>query len=620
MKKTLFLATALAVAVSSFSALAAAPLYSFWDKPGEFSDDQLNRFGVPKEDTVDTALDITSSTGDTYADHSSKTATGSKAALSSTLNPFTFNAKAELDMTNVAEEWEAYLKQADKLAGREAAIAGATLTGEFKIEIVAEGKGSKAGGDLEGIENTKLAEMNSEAWIWDEQTLALFKQKGDPTYEEKADGTRVFTLTMEIKADNNTFAEYFDGILNDDSKPKTLSLLIPSNTVQTQKTLTTGGEYFSVTGNFSGWVNIAILGEESKISFESIDTEYFRIYKRSSGGGGGGGTSSTPKPAVTSAPTTSPDATEKPDATEEPGDSTATPKPTAVPNPKTEGTSTGAKLNYDDHFAYIIGYPVEDGQSEDMREVRPQNNITRAEVATIFFRMLTDDSRAKFWSQDNDYSDVTTSDWFNNAISTATKAGIVNGYDDGTFGPNKPITRAEFAAIAARFDTDLYEGENRFSDIAGHWAAEEINKAAANGWINGYEDGVFKPNQYIVRSEAMTLINRLLYRLVDESGLNTEDMIKWVDNTPDAWYYANVQEATNSHYFERTAIGAYEKWTEIREPRDWEALEKSYSKVSDAGSEESVYFDEETRDNTSNDDVKATEIPEEATEAPEDEK
>ncbi|MGN0162265.1 MAG: S-layer homology domain-containing protein [Candidatus Ornithomonoglobus sp.] len=614
MKKTLFFATALAVAASSFSAFAAAPLYSFWDKPDEFTAEQLNAFGVPKTDTVTTALDITSGTGNTYANHSSETSTS---ALSSTSNPFTVNAKAELDMSEIAQEWEAYLKAADKLAGREAAIAGAKLTGEFKVEIVAKGTGSTATGDLEGIENAKLAAKDSTGWSWDEQTLELFKQKGEPTYVDEGAGTRTFTLTMEIAADNQTLADYFAGVL-DGTKSKTLTLLIPDNTIQTQKTPTTTGVYFNVKGNFSGSVKIEILGQESEVSFESTDTEYYRIYKRSSSGGGGGGTSgstATTPPKATTAPnaTENPNATTAPEATTVPGRETE--RPTAVPNPKTGGTENGAKLNYDDHYAYVIGYPAEEGQSEDYREVRPQNNITRAEVATIFFRMLTDSSRAEFWTQDNSYSDVVITDWYNNAISTATNAGIVNGYDDGTFGPNKPITRAEFAAIAARFDTDPYTGTDQFSDISGHWAEEYINKAAADGWINGYEDGTFRPDQYIVRSEAMTLINRLLYRLVDEEGLNTADMVKWVDNEPGTWYYANVQEATNSHHFERTAIGAYETWTTMREPRDWEALEKSYSQVTDAGSEESVYFDEEARDDTSIANAEATEAPEVTEEA-----
>ena len=155
--------------------------------------------------------------------------------------------------------------------------------------------------------------------------------------------------------------------------------------------------------------------------------------------------------------------------------------------------------------------------------------------------MLTDESRAQFWTKTNPFPDVNAEDWFNNAISTATNAGILNGYDTGDFKPNAPITRAEFAAIAARFSSRDYTGANMFSDISGHWAAEAINKAADIGWITGYSDGTFKPNQYITRAEAMTLINRVLYRLVDNDGVgHLSDMVTWPDNTPDMWYLSLI--------------------------------------------------------------------------------
>ena len=156
-----------------------------------------------------------------------------------------------------------------------------------------------------------------------------------------------------------------------------------------------------------------------------------------------------------------------------------------------------------------------------------------------------------------------------------------------------------------------------FSDISGHWARNDINRAADIGWITGYEDGTFRPDQYITRAEAMTLINRLLYRLVDEDGLH-DDMVRWIDNNPGTWYYANVQEATNSHYYTRIDIGYYETWTSIREPRDWEALEKAMSEVGDAGSEESVFDDAiiPTEEPDSTETPDSTEEPE-STESPE---
>ena len=187
--------------------------------------------------------------------------------------------------------------------------------------------------------------------------------------------------------------------------------------------------------------------------------------------------------------------------------------------------------------------------------------------------MLDDESREKFRTQENEFSDVNEGDWYNNNISTVAAAGIVNGYDDGTFLPNNKITRAEFATIAARFTSLVHEGENLFTDIDGHWAAEYINNAAITGWVNGYDDGTFKPNAEITRAEAITLINRVLYRYVLEEDLH-EDMIVWSDNTPDKWYYTAVQEATNSHEYDREHIGEYETHTAITEPHDWESHEQ----------------------------------------------
>ncbi|MCH5210593.1 MAG: S-layer homology domain-containing protein [Oscillospiraceae bacterium] len=239
------------------------------------------------------------------------------------------------------------------------------------------------------------------------------------------------------------------------------------------------------------------------------------------------------------------------------------------------------ELNHDDHHAYIIGYPEGD--------VRPNNQITRAEVATIFFRLLTDDSRSKYWNQFNSFSDVDLINWYNNGVSTMANAEIVSGYLDGTFLPNAPITRAEFASIAARFDSGSYEGEDKFTDISDHWAKEYINRAAERGWISGYEDGTFRPTQPIIRSEAMTLINNMLNRKPANINALLEGMITWSDNLDtSAWYYSAVQEATNSHYWEFEGDD-HEIWTEMREVRDWEALEKTDSTASSAGAWDSIY-------------------------------
>ena len=224
-------------------------------------------------------------------------------------------------------------------------------------------------------------------------------------------------------------------------------------------------------------------------------------------------------------------------------------------------------LNTTDHFAYIVGY----GNGE----VRPQNNITRAEVATIFFRLLTDDVRDENLTKTNRYSDVAATSWYNTAVSTLSSMGIITGYPDGTFRPNAAITRAEFAAIAARFDNDGDKTAAKFSDIANHWAKDEISIAYNNGWITGYPDGTFGPQRDITRAETMTLVNRVLNRQPETEDDLLPNMTVWTDNAnPNAWYYLAVQEATNSHYYKFKTNSKYEKWTELRETRDWTQLEK----------------------------------------------
>lgn len=224
-------------------------------------------------------------------------------------------------------------------------------------------------------------------------------------------------------------------------------------------------------------------------------------------------------------------------------------------------------LNTTDHFAYIVGYG--NGQ------VRPQNAITRAEVATIFFRLLTDDVREENFTSSNKYTDVAAGAWYNNAVSTLSAMGIITGYPDGTFRPNAYITRAEFAAIAARFDADGDKTLAAFSDIANHWAKDEISVAYNNGWVDGYPDGTFGPQRNITRAETVTLVNRVLNRKPETEDDLLPDMTTWTDNADKkAWYYLAIQEATNSHYYKYKENSEYEKWTELRETRDWTQLEK----------------------------------------------
>ena len=260
------------------------------------------------------------------------------------------------------------------------------------------------------------------------------------------------------------------------------------------------------------------------------DTEITVTYtKESSGGGGGGGHRPKPKPTV------------------------------EIPDDDALG------LNNTDHFAYIVGY----GNGE----VQPQNSITRAEVAAIFFRLLEDGIRNENFTHQNDFSDVAADAWYCSSVSTLSRMGIIAGYPDGTFRPNAPITRAEFAAIATRFDNNGDKTPVSFTDIIGHWAEGEITVAANHGWVSGYGDNTFRPQNQITRAETMSLVNRVLKRLPETSADLLPDMITWTDNADtSSWYYLPVQEATNSHYYEFKENSKYEKWTELRETRDWSKL------------------------------------------------
>ena len=261
------------------------------------------------------------------------------------------------------------------------------------------------------------------------------------------------------------------------------------------------------------------------------DTVITVTYTKESSGGGGGGGGHRPKP-----------------------------KPTVeIPDDDALG------LNNTDHFAYVVGY--ENG------EVQPQNSITRAEVAAIFFRLLEDGIRSENFTHQNDFSDVAADAWYCSSVSTLSRMGIIAGYPDGTFRPNAPITRAEFAAIATRFDNNGDKTPVSFTDIIGHWAEGEITVAANHGWVSGYGDDTFRPQNQITRAETMSLVNRVLKRLPETPADLLPDMITWTDNADtSSWYYLPVQEATNSHYYEFKENSKHEKWTELRETRDWSKL------------------------------------------------
>ena len=223
-------------------------------------------------------------------------------------------------------------------------------------------------------------------------------------------------------------------------------------------------------------------------------------------------------------------------------------------------TNVPDMLNGDDHYAYVVGYS--DGT------VRPNANISRAEVATIFFRLLKAEVRDGNLTAENAFKDVTDGEWHNKAISTMAKLGVVKGRNAEAFDPDAPITRAEFATICARFDKTQINTSSNFTDISGHWAEKYIERAATLGWIAGYSDGTFRPSNYITRAEAMTMINRVLCRVPETESDLLPGMITWPDNQPGTWYYLAVQEATNSHDYDRKDA-IHEKWTALTEAPDW---------------------------------------------------
>ena len=214
----------------------------------------------------------------------------------------------------------------------------------------------------------------------------------------------------------------------------------------------------------------------------------------------------------------------------------------------------------------MVGY--EDGT------VMPQKQITRAEVATIFYRLLKEDVRDENTTDVSDFSDVSSSDWYGTTVATLADMGILKGYEDGTFRPNAPITRAEFAAIATRFfdETGATYEPGTFTDVTGsEWFAGAIMDAVNLGLIGGYEDGTVRPNNNITRAEACAIVNRTLGRVPDADHLLPEDEMKtWPDNPESAWFYADMQEATNGHEYEWITEDGnkIENWTDLLD-KEW---------------------------------------------------
>ena len=302
----------------------------------------------------------------------------------------------------------------------------------------------------------------------------------------------------------------------------------------------------------------------------------------------------TPLPTATPTPTPIPTGTPTPIPTPVPptggggggGGGGTPPTPVPTPTPTTPGASLPPGLIIPMsqwHAAYLVGY--EDG------EIRPQRPVSRAEVATIFFRLISDEYRVAVWRQDNPFPDVNINDWFNNGVSTMVNAGLMRGDDWHLFRPNDFITRAEFAAVASRFTEMVSTGTPMFEDVAGHWAENYINIAAEMGWFQGYEDGEFRPNNLITRAETATIVNRMLNRVLGSTEDLLPNMVRWPDNSnPNAWYYLAMQQATNSADYERRENGINIRWTAMWPHFDFTILERPHSRAEDVFPARAIWF------------------------------
>lgn len=321
-----------------------------------------------------------------------------------------------------------------------------------------------------------------------------------------------FTVTLDDKTISGTF-----GDMTFDKGEATFTL--KHNESKTASNLPEGIGYEVTEANTDGYTTTAT-GDKGTIAKDRTATAAFTNTKGSTGGGGSSSGSKNKKPS-----------------------------------------KVDKVLNTADHFQYVQGYPDD--------TVGPERNITRAEATVIFFRLLNDSVRTEYLDATNEFPDVKLNDWFNLGISTMENGGFVSGYDDGLFRPNGYITRAELATIISNFDDLEPATENKFADVDGHWAERYINSSAEKGWLSGYEDGLFRPNQYITRAETMSMINRVLDRKVDAEGLH-KDAKQWIDNPEYKWYYYTVLEATNHHEYEREDASDFENWTEIKPDKIWE--------------------------------------------------
>ena len=491
--------------------------------------------------------------------------------------------KSTLNMEPVRKAFEAYKNAANETVEKDSALSALLPTvpvkGEFTIDVIYDSRMQIADKD-KYLETGKMTGFNDEAkeiFIDTKRTDAA-----DPDHE----GYNKFSVTVQVKAPTtealqgvshtgswaNTLV-YADLEKSYETLLKDIDFTLPSVTVS-EDPFSGTDLYYTESIDMTG--SIVIGAEMSTINFDvqqarntpaPVQTPNITVPTLAPG------ETATPTPdaSATVDPNASPAPTLNPDGT------TPNPDvPSVTPKPFTPSNSTvPSALNGEDHMVYVIGYPEGD--------VRPLNNITREEIATIFYRLLTTEKRDSIYTKESGFSDVLKSRWSNKAIATMANGKYILG-DAGTtnFRPADSITRAEMAAIVSRFlDTtpEIADSSDDFNDINGHWAATAIKEGVAAGWLTGYGDNSFKPDQKITRAEAMTVINRMLVRYVNEEGL-VDGYVQWPDNPKDAWYYYNVIEATNSHKYDtrtfETSADFYEKWTEMDTNWVWGDFKTQY--------------------------------------------
>ncbi len=512
-----------------------------------------------------------------------------------------------LDMTKVKDVFNGYVAAAEEVCGEDATKLAALqlipVTGQFVINVVYDAKMQFA----EGAEayHTTVGSMNG----FNEEAKRIFKDTKREILTGKvvlADNTVVeneayntLQITVDVIAPPAEFAwdgktgdfatklvyadlkNYTDDLLGD------ISYTVDDVTVSSDSY--TDDLFFTESISMSGSIKIG--GAISTVYFSTVQAEdgannYKDVedwqdisatmaLKITSSSGGGGGTT----PNYTAVPHTAapiPTATPDPAETVDPNATMDPNTPSSTIPPYTPGDNkVPSVLNGDDHYVYIIGYPEGD--------VRPEGNITREEVATIFYRILKDEFRDTIYTKNHNYSDVELSRWSNKAIATLTNGGFIQGYGDdaNTFKPAGDMTRLEFIVMATNFldesDSEVkYLDDVKFTDVPERlsWGQEALQKAAVAELIDEDERTAFRPEEKIKRHEAMKIINRLLVRNVKADGL-IDGFVKWPDNPEDAKYYFEVIEATNSHTFERLSDG-YEKWTSVDQNWIWGEFKTQY--------------------------------------------